>query len=575
MSESSSPEPAARRAVFVALFFVLALVAYAPALSGGFIWDDDAYVRDNELLDQEGALGRIWGKPGATPQYYPMVFTSFWLENALWGRAADSTTGYHVVNVLLHALSGVLLWIALKRLRVPGALACGLVFTVHPVCVESVAWITERKNVLSLALYLGSFLCALRTFGLDAPRRASGPGPEALGPRKKGRKRQATTPEPPRSDPNVLLWWAASFALFGAALLSKSVTASLPAALILVIVWKRGRVTLNQLLSLVPFFAAGWIAGLHTAHIEETVVFGGEQIDLGIDGAEHVLLAGRIAWFYAGKLVWPFGLSFMYPRWELDVGSVVQWLYPITAVLLLVAAWLARPRFGGGPLTALLFFGGTLFPALGFIDVYPMLYAYVADHFQYHACIGLLALLIAAATHFGAKLLSPHALSLAGGLLVLGLAARTFDQCRDYSDLRTLWRATLARNPEALMAAINYSNMILREDEDTERANRILEQGLADVGAGVHPMIHARGLYNLGNNHGRLARPQAAVEAYRRALEVDRTYYRAHKGLGWALLSLGEEANARTHYEIYLKELNRRDLTDASVEELLRGRLAR
>jgi len=292
-------------------------------------------------------------------------------------------------------------------------------------------------------------------------------------------------------------------------------------------------------------------------------------------GAEHLLLAGRIAWFYAAKLVWPFGLSFMYPRWVLDTGVFVQWLYPITALILIAGAWFARARFGGGPLTAILIFGGTLFPALGFIDVYPMLYAYVADHFQYHACLALLALLVGAAASLAGKHLSPRAAAFGGGILVVLLAARTFDQCRDYRDLRTLWRATLERNPEALMAAINYSNMILREDEDTDRANVILEQGLADLGAGVHPMIHARGLYNLGNNYGRLGDLQKAVDTYFQALEVDPTYYRAHMGLGWAYRSLKDNAKSRAHYEIYLKALNRRGRTDPSVEKLLKGKLAR
>ena len=142
-------DPAARWGLGLLL---LTCLAYIPALSAEFIWDDDDYVTANPVL-QEGGRGlvRIWTEPTSLPQWYPLVHTTFWLEAQLWGM---SPAGYHIVNVLLHGLSAWVLLIVLRRLEVPGALLAAAVFAVHPVHVESVAWVTERKNVLSLLFAL-------------------------------------------------------------------------------------------------------------------------------------------------------------------------------------------------------------------------------------------------------------------------------------------------------------------------------------------------------------------------------------------------------------------------------------
>jgi protein O-mannosyl-transferase len=128
------------------LLVVAVLIAYLPALQGGYIWDDNRYVTENPILPQPDGLAAIWTDPGATIQYYPMVFTTFWLEYRLWGL---NPLGYHATNILLHALSALLLWAILRRLAVPGAWLAAALFALHPVHVESVAWVTERKNVLS------------------------------------------------------------------------------------------------------------------------------------------------------------------------------------------------------------------------------------------------------------------------------------------------------------------------------------------------------------------------------------------------------------------------------------------
>ena len=138
------------------LLYVLALIAYAPAIRGGFIWDDDDYVENNANLRSPRGLLDIWIAPRTSPQYYPMVFTSFWIERQLWG---ENATGYHLANVLLHATAALMLWRLLVKLELPAAFVAACLFAVHPVHAESVAWITERKNVLSAVFALGAALC--------------------------------------------------------------------------------------------------------------------------------------------------------------------------------------------------------------------------------------------------------------------------------------------------------------------------------------------------------------------------------------------------------------------------------
>ena len=240
-----------------------------PALRGGFTWDDDAYVTNNITLRSAPGLSRIWGQLTATPQYYPLVFTSFWLEYHLWGL---NPLGYHIVNVLLHTLAAMLLWRVLVRLQVPGAWLAAGIFALHPVAVESVAWVTERKNVLSAVFYFAAALAYLRW------------------------------QERETSDRGANAHYFLSLTLFICALFSKTVTASLPAALLLVMWWKRGRVAGRDVRPLVPFFVAGAALALVTAWLERTHV-GASGPDWALSFLDRCLIAGRALWFYAGKLL--------------------------------------------------------------------------------------------------------------------------------------------------------------------------------------------------------------------------------------------------------------------------------
>jgi hypothetical protein len=280
---------------------VLTLIAYWPVFGAGFIWDDDSYVTDNALVQSVDGLGKIW-IPRQTPQYYPAVFTTFWIEHQLWGL---NPLGYHIVNVLLHALNAILVWRLCVFLKIPGAWLIAAVFAVHPINVESVAWITERKNVLSGAFYLAAAISYLKFDDERDTRHAAG-----------------------------VAWrsYALSLVLFVLALLSKTVTCSLPAALILMMLWQRKRITIARVLPLIPLFVVGLILALNTAGIEREHV-GADGPNFAFSMADRMLIASRGLLFYPWKIFWPHPLMFIYPRWVINDASWVSY-WPMAIVLI-------------------------------------------------------------------------------------------------------------------------------------------------------------------------------------------------------------------------------------------------
>jgi hypothetical protein len=354
---------------------VLTLFAYSPVMEAGYIWDDDDYITQNQTLRSLEGLQKIWTERGAVPQYYPMVHTTYWIEYHLWGL---NPKGYHVVNIILHGLNAILVGLILRQLQFPGYVLAAFLFAVHPVHVESVAWITERKNVLSGLFYLSSFIVFTKCF------------PAAFAGSRRGEINTAAPADHRISRINGLFYFF-SLLLFVCALLSKTVTSSLPAALLLVMWWKRGRISWRPILALLPFFVLGVLLSLNTVWMEKNHVRA-QGFEWSFSFVERCLIAGRALWFYAGKLFYPVKLSFIYPRWEINAQALWQYIFPVAALLVAAVFWKMRVKIGRGPLVAICFFGGTLLPALGFIDFYPMRYSFVADHFQYLASLGLIIL---------------------------------------------------------------------------------------------------------------------------------------------------------------------------------------
>jgi protein O-mannosyl-transferase len=503
------------------LFLVAAtFLAYLPALPGKFIWDDDWWTTQIAgLLRDSSGLWTMWCKPAALQQYYPLTGTTFWLDHHLWGTW---TLPYHVENVLLHATAAVLFWRLLRRLEIPGAWLAAAIFALHPAMAESAAWITQRKNVLSLVLYLGSLLAYGRFAGFW--KADNGTAPPA-------------TNSPPR------LWgaYASALLLFLAADLSKATAFSLPAVLLLVCWWQRGRIRWrSDVLPSLPFFALAVGLGLLTAWLEKTTV-GAKGPEWAIALPERCLIAGRALWFYAGKLVWPANLCFLYPRWQLHAGSFAQWLYPITAAGTMLALWLFRGRIGRGPATAVFFFAGTLFPVLGFLDSYFMRYSFVCDHWVYLSSLGLIALGAALAAQALGRLGWPRLLYGIAAVLLPVLGVLTWQQSKMYRDLDTLWQTTLARNPGAFLAHNNYA-VILRERGQLEEAIAHLQQAVE-----IQPSF-AEAHNNLGNALRQQGQPDLAIAQFQKALQLEPNNAPAYGNLGSALLDKGQVNEAISQF---------------------------
>jgi tetratricopeptide (TPR) repeat protein len=462
--------------------------AYVPALRGGLLWDDDGHVTSRALEPVSG-LWRIWFEPGATQQYYPLLHSAFWLEHRLWGGA---TAAYHLTNAGLHALAACLVVLLMRRLKLPGAWLGGLLFALHPLCVEAVAWISEQKSTLSGVFCLAAAVAYLR---FDEER---------------GARR-----------------YGAAFGLFLLALLSKTVTAMLPAALLAVVWWRRGALEWRRdLRPLAPWFATGAAAGLFTAWMERTYI-GASGAEFAPAPLERVLLAGRAVWFYAAKTVWPAHLTFFYPRWALDAGAWWQWSFPVALVAVAAGLW----RLGRGPFAAFAVFGSMLFPALGFVSVYPFRYSWVADHFAYLAILGLLVPL--------AALLGRSRGGIAAGVgIAVLLGVLTWRQSGDYRDAETLYRATIDRNPAAWLAHNNLGNLLA----DSGRRDEAMAH--FDAALRANPQFWEAHLSRgnaLAELPGRL--PDAIAEfatAARLAPEADRP----HTNLGNALLEAGQTDEA-------------------------------
>jgi tetratricopeptide (TPR) repeat protein len=508
------------------LVVLFVLVFYIPAMKGGFIWDDDDYVTKNENLKTWTGLKRIWLDIGATYQYYPMVHTSYWVEYHLWKYNAF---GYHMVNILLHGFNAVMVFLILRKLGLWWALPSALVFAVHPVHVESVAWITERKNVLSGLFYLLSLMCYLHFREAAGGLQIADSKPEKKSCGKINRR--------------SWMYYILALCFYICALFSKTITSSLPVIFLLIFWWKGRKIRWQDAALLIPFFILGGIMGSVTARME--------KYQIGAMGAEwdwtfiqRCLIAGRALWFYAGKLLVPHPLIFIYPRWGIDSGEALQYIYPVGGLILFVILWTMRHKIGKGPLAAVLYFFITLFPALGFFNVYPMIYSYVADHFQYLASIGMIALYTGIAA-FGLKRIFRDRAgmqNLAAGVLILCLGSLTWRQGQTYKNLETLWRTTISQNPGAWLAHNNLGTVLLDQGKTDEAIGHFTES------ISINPEYEIA-YYNLGYSHLKKGDYEKGMVYYRKAIELNPKYTNAYINLGMAYDDLGEHEKAIENYQ--------------------------
>ncbi len=520
--ETLPPARAWRKWVCAAVVALATIAAYGPALNGGFVWEDPEWTTRLEPSQQGWAgLWRIWSEPGAIQQYYPLAGTSFWLDHHLW---QDRTLPMHVENLLLHLLSALLLWRLLHKLAVTGAGLAVAVFALHPMMVESVGWITERKNVLSLPLFLGSLL----VYHTWMPFEPGGP----VG--KHGRRA-----------------YAAALGLFLLAMLAKITALVLPAVLVLLIWWKRGRLRWRRdVAPTLPFFLLSLLLGSLVQWMEVHQL-GAEGAGFNLSLVQRLMLAGRAMVFYPAKLFWPANLNVVYPRWTADPARAADWLWPVVVLTALGLTWIFRQRLGRGPLAALLFYAGALLPASGLLNMYGLKIASAADRWAYLPALGLITLAAAVFTLASARLANIW-LARSAVLLVLALlAAGTWNHAAVFASDGVLWRSVIRLNPGSGLAHYNLAGWLETQGE-REQAMVELRQTLA-----VEP-AYSQAYVNLGNDLVDAGQVEEGIGLLRKALALGlnvpahgraRAEAVLHYNLGRALNLAGQQEEAKACFQ--------------------------
>ncbi|MGO9246740.1 MAG: tetratricopeptide repeat protein [Verrucomicrobiia bacterium] len=487
---------------------VVTLAAYQPTWHAGFIWDDDGLITGNRMIKDGDGLRKLWFSTEPR-DYYPMTGSLCWLEWRAWGNNA---TGYHVLNVLLHAVNAMLVWMILRRLNIPGAWLAALVFAVHPINVATVAWISEQKNTLSMLFAAVAVLLWLRFCD-------------------EGRWR----------------WYGFSLAAFLLALLSKSAVVMLPVVLLGCVWWTRGRVRWKDVWCGLPFFVTSLVLGLitvwfqyHRAMLENPV-----RSDSFL---ARLAIAGWVPWFYLYKALLPLNLTVIYAKWQIDAGHWVSYLPGALLVVCFLVFWWKRRTWGRPLLFGLGYFVVTLFPVLGFLDQGFYRYSLVADHWLYYSIVGVIALAVAAGVELchrlGQRARSVGVVAGVGVLTVLGAA--TWGRACVYAGEETLWRDTLKKNPRAWMAHNNLGNVLLREGKTSDAIGHY-EQTLR-----LNPDF-AEAHYNLGIALAQTGKIEEAIAHYEQALRIKPDYAAAHINLGVILRNQGKVPEAIAHYEQALR----------------------
>ncbi len=493
---------------FLALVLaVVTFVVYFPALHGGFVFDDTLIIH-NPLLRAGDGLYRFWFTTEA-PDYYPLTWSLWWAEWRFWG---DSAAGYHVVNVLLHAINAILVWLVLRRLKIPGAWLAALVFAIHPVNAATVAWISEQKNTLSMLFYAAAILLSLK-FDEEGGWR----------------------------------WLGLSLTAFLLALFSKSAVVMLPVVLLGCVWWQRGRLRLKDLFCSAPFFGLSLVSGLVTIYFHNEHFLKAHPVR-AVGFPFRLAAAGWVPWFYLYKALLPFNLSAIYPQWNIDVSQWLSWLPGTALVGCLALFWWNRRTWGRPWFFGLGYFVVMLFPVLGFFDQSFYQYSLVSDHWQYYSIVGVIALAVAAVTMIGRRIDQPlrPVAEVAALAVLLALGTATWTRAGVYATSETLWRDTLRKNPNAWMADNNLG-LVLQASGNVPEAIELYEQALR-----LHPNF-AEAQNNLGSAWQQAGKLDEAREHYEQAVRLAPDYAHAHNNLGVVLFQLQKLPEAKAQYEEALR----------------------
>jgi len=561
------------------------LIAYLPALGGGFVWDDDSFLTGNKFVKAADGLYRFWFTTDPT-DYWPVTSSVLWFEWRLWGM---NPLGYHAVNLGLHLAEVFLLRAVLRRLRFPAPYLAAFLFAVHPVNVESVAWIAQLKNLMAMLFYLLAILFFLRS---ESDQQGSGPAKRDRSHRPGDIAEEVAQASPPAvsttagGTPALLV----SLICFILAMLSKGSVAILPLVLAGIVLWRRP-LNRGDCLRLAPFFAASAILVMVDMWFQKH----GLRVEFRHAGfLERLLGAGAVVWFYLGKALLPIGLIFVYPAWQVQAGDL-RWWVPLAAAAGLTAVLFHYRARGTRPaLFAWGYFCAALVPVMGFTDVYFMKYSLVADHYQHLALIGVVGFVAAGWARWDRKAgrrelkggwrkaeggsgILPRLLA---GAVIVALAGLTWRQGENYRDAETLYDSILERNPAAWLAENNLANVMFRSGRyreaiphyltalrlkpDLAEAHNNLGLALVKTGRIPEAVAHFGQAIRFGpdysdpyNNLGvALAdahRPAEAIPYYRKALQISPDFAAARYNLGNALAALGQMPEAIESFRAALR----------------------
>lgn len=503
-----------KRTSFRALvILLLVFAAHSPALRAGFIWDDADHLTQNPCVVGPLGFKEIWTTQRAI--YYPMVLTAFWALHKFIGL---NPLPYHLLNLSMHAGSVFLLWQVLRQLNVRAAWFGALLWAVHPVTVQSVAWVTELKNTQSCFFYLLSILLFLKA---DSRRDTDRKNFRAL--------------------------FVLSLLSFVFAITSKTSTVMLPVVLALCLWWRRGTVRRADLVLLAPFLFVAGVAAGWTIYEQRFLSLATGQ-DWTLSWIQRFAVAGWDIWFYLEKILWPRPLIFIYPRWKIDTLQLIDFVPLAAAVTVLLLLWWKRNGQLRPVFFAASYFIVSLFPVLGFFNIYFFKFSFVSDHFQYLACMGPLALIASAGSSASRSLkLNQLPISAASAAVLFVLGTLTWRQATTYRDEETLYRATIERDPKSWFAKFNLGEILLHRNE-IDAGIRYLREAAderpndAKANTGLADALRGTGQTN------------EAITSYKKALQIAPDDPATHVGLALALEEIGELKAASAHYQAALQK---------------------
>jgi tetratricopeptide (TPR) repeat protein len=512
--------PAQKQWFWGMLLMLLTCIVYLPVLHAVFVWDDSFLVTDDKMLRTAAGLRDIWFSTRPA-DHIPVTLTALWVQWQLWG---NNPLGFHIVNVLLHAVGALLLWRILVRLALPGAWFAAAVFALHPVCAASAAWVSEQKNTVSIVFYLLTVLCYLR---FD-------------------------------QKPNAKKY-AVMLVVFILTLLTKGSVVVLPAVLLLLMWWRKRKLMRTDLLRLAPLFVLSLAEGLAAIWFQNHRAIGGDMIQ-SLNRAGQFAAAADAVWFYLWKAFVPWNIMVIYPQWRIDPHSVIEYVPALLIAVALGVAWRFRATWGRHVMFALAAFIATLFPVLGFFNMYFLVFSRVADHWQYLAMLVSIPFAVCSAVYFWNKRKLPKAVGAAVTVAVLAfLSVATWLRAEAYQNEETIWTDTINKNPNAWMAYNNLGNAIAAKHL-TEESIKTYQRGVdlkpdfSDAHSNLGNALVARYDELKGTNKVEAEKQlDAALEHLQKAVTIQPDMANFHFNYGIALVDKGRMDEGIKQYEAAIK----------------------